>query len=102
MTPLDIARLEAGEHLDAVLQLFKPGAKGTLLVRSPDGESQPGAHDFVITNDDLAEVAAMIDRRRAATEIGSDIPPRAAEVEPPANSSVIHAGGSATIGGERA
>ncbi len=28
-------------------------------------------------------------------EIGSDIPPRAAEVEPPANSSVIHAGGSA-------
>lgn len=29
------------------------------------------------------------------SEIGSDIPPRAAEVEPPANSSVIHAGGSA-------
>jgi len=29
------------------------------------------------------------------SEIGSDIPPRAAEVEPPATSSVIHAGGSA-------
>lgn len=95
MTPLEIARAEAGEHLDAVLQLFRPGAKGTLLVRSPDGESQPGAHDFVITNDDLAEVAAMIDRRRAATKIGSDIPLHAAEVEPPANFSVIHAGGSA-------
>ena len=96
MTPLEIARAEAGEHLDAVLRLFKPGAKGTLLVRSPEGESQPGAHDFVITNDDLAEVAAMIDRRRAATKIGSDIPPRAAEVEPPAPCSVIPAGGSAT------
>ena len=46
-------------HMNEMLKLFKPGRKITVLVRSPE---QPTA-DFCMTNDDLVEVATMVQRR---------------------------------------
>lgn len=55
-----VGRVEA--HMDDILALFKPGAKVTVLVRTP---GKPRA-DFCLTSDDLSEVAAMIQRRQEA------------------------------------
>ncbi len=51
------------DHMDAIIGNFKPGAKITVLVRTP---GKPTA-DFCMTSDDLDEVAAMVQRRKDAT-----------------------------------
>ncbi|WP_426229328.1 hypothetical protein [Pararhizobium sp. DWP3-4] len=47
------------ERMDEILANFKPGAKVTVLVRTPD---KPTA-DFCMTDDNLWEVTAMLKRR---------------------------------------
>lgn len=49
--------------MDEILANFKPGAKITVLVRTPD---KPTA-DFCMTSDDLDEVIAMVQRRKGET-----------------------------------
>jgi hypothetical protein len=51
------------DHMDAILANFKPGAKITVLVRTP---GKPTAN-FCMTSDELDEVAAMVQRRKDAT-----------------------------------
>lgn len=51
------------DSMDAILTNFKPGAKITVLVRTPD---KPTA-DFCMTSDDLEEVIAMVQRRKGDT-----------------------------------
>jgi hypothetical protein len=46
-------------HMDRIMELFKPGRKITVAIRTPDAPSQ----DFLMTNDDLEEVIAMLCRR---------------------------------------
>ena len=50
-----------GRHMDEILGLFHPGAKITVLVRRPGAPGQ----DFLVTDDDLAEAIALIQRRIA-------------------------------------
>ena len=59
---LAYAQQRAGAALDEIRGLFRPGVKITLAVRSPEAPDR----DFLMSDDDLAEVAAMIERRRAA------------------------------------
>lgn len=57
--------------MDEILTNFKPGAKITVLVRTP---GKPNA-DFCLTSDDLEEVADMVKRRQkaaASKSIGGD------------------------------
>ena len=49
---------EVAEHMEQIQRLFKEGAKITVLVRQPDKPEQ----DFLLTDDDLAEVGAMLER----------------------------------------
>lgn len=51
------------DSMDEILANFKPGAKITVLVRTPD---KPTA-DFCMTSDDLDEVLAMVQRRKGET-----------------------------------
>lgn len=51
----------AADAMDDILRCFKPGMKITVLVRNPDNPQG----DFCLTDDDLAEVALMVERRRA-------------------------------------
>ena len=53
---------EASFHLDAVRDLFKPGVKVSLMVRVPEYPDR----DFMLTDDTLTDLRAMIDRREAA------------------------------------
>lgn len=48
--------------MDDMLAHFKPGAKITVIVRRP---GKPEA-DFLMTSDDLPEVAELIDRRKTS------------------------------------
>jgi hypothetical protein len=52
------------ESMDEILANFKPGAKITVLVRTPD---KPTA-DFCMTSDDLDEVIAMVQRRKGDSQ----------------------------------
>ena len=49
-------------HLQRIERFFKPGAKLTLVVRNP---SVPGDAGALLTDDDLDEVIAEIQRRKA-------------------------------------
>ena len=60
---LRLARTEVSRHMTEILQLFRPGAMITVLVRNPDGERVEGAYDFIMTNDEPGPVARMIARR---------------------------------------
>ena len=51
---------DLSNHLDAILAMFKPGAKATLVVRNP-GHGDAGV---VIGNDDLDEAIKEIERRK--------------------------------------
>jgi hypothetical protein len=51
---------DCGDHMNAVAKHFKAGAEVTLIVRSPGFPER----DFMLTNDDLDEVAAVIERRK--------------------------------------
>ena len=48
-----------GQHMDSILECFKPGCKITVLVRTPDHPDR----DFMLTSDDPKEAIAMIERR---------------------------------------
>lgn len=47
-------------HMDDIAAYFKPGRLITVIVRSPGKPNQ----DFLMTSDDLDEVAALLERRR--------------------------------------
>lgn len=55
---IDTVRDEIAEHLDEIRLLFKPGVKITVLVRTPDYPDR----DFMLSDDDLGEVSAMVGR----------------------------------------
>ncbi|WAJ27118.1 hypothetical protein [Jiella sp. R10] len=55
---LDRVRQQVAAHLDVIGHLFIPGAKLTILVRRP---GEPDC-DFLMTNDEMSEVAAMVAR----------------------------------------
>lgn len=48
--------------MDDILAIFKPGARITVMVRRPEHPER----DFLMTNDELAEAAALIQRRMEA------------------------------------
>lgn len=59
-------------HMDEITRNFKPGAKITVLVRTPGNDEA----DFCMTDDDLAEVAKMVQRRADADTTKRQNPPR--------------------------
>lgn len=67
---LDEATEVAAGAMDNILQCFKPGMKITVLVRNPDNPEG----DFCLTDDDMAEVALMVERRRAKGRTHSEAP----------------------------
>ena len=64
-TDVQLASDKAADHMDRILRLFKPGAKITVIVRSP---LVPGDTDFIMTDDDLTEVRAAILRQQERHE----------------------------------
>ena len=50
-------------HMDKIMEAFKPGAKITLIVRPY--ASTNGSMDFVMSDDDLDEAIAVLQRRKA-------------------------------------
>jgi hypothetical protein len=63
---------EISEHLDAIKSLFKPGAKVTLLVRTPS--HRDGSRDLLMTDDIIDEaIGAMLRRKHE----GPDFTPTA-------------------------
>jgi hypothetical protein len=58
---LDRARNEVAHHLDAIKRLFVNGAKLTILARPPGGDVEK---EFLLTDDDLDEVAHAIERAK--------------------------------------
>jgi len=57
--------------MDRILTLFKPGAKITVIVRSPN---IPGDTDFIMTNDDLTEARYALQRQQERHESKSASP----------------------------
>lgn len=57
------ATQRVADCMDQILTNFKDGAKITVLVRYPE---KPNA-DFCLTDDDLDEVIAMVQRRKDGT-----------------------------------
>lgn len=53
---------DCSDHMSAVAKHFKAGAEVTLIVRAPGYPER----DFMLTNDNLDEVAAVIERRKQA------------------------------------
>ncbi len=62
MTPLQRTQQAVAGHMEAIQAMFKPGAKITVLIRVPDYPDR----DFLMTDDDLAQVREMLDRRITA------------------------------------
>jgi hypothetical protein len=58
---LHLVTESVSEYMDKILKLFRPGAKITVLVRSPQ---VPGDADFILTNDDLTEARKAIQRQQ--------------------------------------
>jgi hypothetical protein len=58
---LQIVVEEVSDYMDHILKLFKPGAKITVCVRNPQ---VPGDTDFILTNDDLTEARAALQRQQ--------------------------------------
>lgn len=46
-------------HMDAILDVFLPGAKITVMVRRPGEPTQ----DFMLTDDVIPEIRALLERR---------------------------------------
>lgn len=58
MNRADIVQTRVDEQLDAILSMFAPGCKATIVIRHPDIE-----RSFLIhTTDELPEVARLLDR----------------------------------------
>jgi hypothetical protein len=62
---LQLVTQDVADYMDRILKLFKPGAKITVCVRSPD---IPGDTDFILTNDDLTEARAALRRQQERHE----------------------------------
>lgn len=56
---LSEVQAEVAAHMDDIVSLFKPGVKITVMVRTPGF----GERDFMLTDDTIAELRAMLDRR---------------------------------------
>lgn len=56
---LQFAGTQIGNMLDAARELFVKGTRVTFIARPPGGAEQ----DFLMTDDDLKEVASLINRR---------------------------------------
>lgn len=50
-------------HMDAIRALFIPEVRVTLIVRTPGFDGR----DFMLSEDELDEVIALIERRRAGS-----------------------------------
>lgn len=57
-------RVQIAGYMDEMLTLFKPGAKITVLVRTPGNNEA----DLLLTNDSMEEIAAMVERSKARPE----------------------------------
>ncbi len=64
-TPLERTTADVAGYMDRIIKLFKPGSKITVCVRSPH---LPGDTDFILTDDDLTEVRAAIQRQQERHE----------------------------------
>lgn len=62
MTRLEEIQNTVAGHMDDIKSMFKAEAKITVLVRLPEN---PEA-DFLMTDDDLGEAVAALQRRQAA------------------------------------
>lgn len=62
MSDLQYVQEAVADHMDEILALFKPGAKICVLVRTPCHPDR----DFMMTNDHLDELTAMLVRRKSA------------------------------------
>lgn len=58
------AREEISGHMDRILSVFKPGARITVIVRTPDNNEG----DLLLTNDSLTEAVAVIERSKTRPE----------------------------------
>jgi hypothetical protein len=58
---LILLRERMSNHMDAIMSMFKPGAKITVVVRSPGY----GDADVIMGDDDFDEVIASIQRAKA-------------------------------------
>lgn len=59
MSVLSAVQRSVAERMQQITDLFKPGAKITVLVRYPDLPDR----DFMMTDDEPAEAIKMIERR---------------------------------------
>lgn len=57
---LEEVQQECATHMEAIQRLFKPGSKIALTIRF---EGKPEC-DFLMTDDDLTEVQALLERRK--------------------------------------
>lgn len=64
MTPLEMVQRDVSDYMDDIKNLFKPGVKIAVLVRTP---SYP-ERDFMMTDDTTEELMAMIERRAKAEQ----------------------------------
>lgn len=65
MTPLEIVQHDVSDYLDDIKNLFKPGVKIAVLVRTLGYPER----DFMMTDDTYDELIAMIERRKKAEGI---------------------------------
>lgn len=59
---LERVRRDVGDLLYRASKHFKPGARMTIIARQPGKPEQ----DFVLTDDTLDEIAALVERRKEA------------------------------------
>jgi hypothetical protein len=60
-TKLERAQAVVSTSMNDIVAQFLPGVRVTVIVRRPGFDDQ----DFLMTDDDLDQVASLIDRRRA-------------------------------------
>ena len=59
------------DHMDAILKLFRPPVKITVVVRSTSVSD--GSRDLIQTNDTLDDVIAALRLRKAAPTVAADV-----------------------------
>jgi len=61
---------EIAEHCGQISELFKPGARVTVLVRNPGiGQEGPYSADMTVGDDDLTEVIASLTYLKGMREV---------------------------------
>lgn len=76
MPPHQIPRVQSAaekiaDHMNAILGLFKPGAKITVVVRNT--AVSDGSRDFIQTNDTIDNVIAALTVRKTAPTLTGDV-----------------------------